>query len=197
MMTEPITPATIAIAEFSITRKGFDQHEVKRYLESTSFEFARLRDRESDLSQTIVRLEAEVADVRKELAAAREQLATSRHMRSDELDEATVAALLGEEAARVLTTARDAASRIRSKAQTEADEAVRTAVSESERMRTEANAEADRVRAAAQGDADATRTAAEGDADNIRESVRNEGRHMALEARAYRERVASRPCATS
>ena len=61
---------------------------------------------------------------RREAAARRElEALKSSPSRAAELDEATVAAWLGEEAARVLTTAREAASQVRAKAEEQAEHA--------------------------------------------------------------------------
>ena len=87
-------PDAVAAATFSVNRRGFDTDEVRAYLRSIADEMAQLR-RERD------ELRAEVARP-KEVAP---------------LDAAAVATALGEEAARVLTTAREAATQIRAKSE--------------------------------------------------------------------------------
>jgi hypothetical protein len=94
------------------------------------------------------------------------------------LDEEVVTALLGEEAARVLGTAREASSQIRLRAEEAATRLVKEASSDATRLREEAELEAVRRREDAAADAEAEI-----------ELAKQQGRDMVNEAREYREKV--------
>lgn len=96
------------------------------------------------------------------------------------LDEETVTTLLGEEAARVLSTARDASLQIRERAEESATRLVKDAAEDASRIREAANLEAARIREDA-----AT------DAESEIEMAKQQGRDMVTEAREYREKVLS------
>lgn len=96
------------------------------------------------------------------------------------LDEEVVTRMLGEEAARILATAREGASAIKQRADEMAARVVREANDEAERVRDEAYQEADRIRRDASADAEAEISMA-----------KQQGRDMVNETRAYRERVLS------
>jgi hypothetical protein len=94
------------------------------------------------------------------------------------LDEEVVTRLLGEEAARILSTAREAASSIKVRAEDNAARILREATDEAQRLREEAQVEAARRRQDAAADAEAEL-----------QMAKQQGRDMVNEARAYRERV--------
>jgi cell division septum initiation protein DivIVA len=96
------------------------------------------------------------------------------------LDEETVTTLLGEEAARVLTTARDASAQIRERAEESATRLVKDAAEDAARIREAANIESARIHEDAAHDAEAEI-----------EMAKQQGRDMVNEARAYREKVLS------
>jgi vacuolar-type H+-ATPase subunit E/Vma4 len=96
------------------------------------------------------------------------------------LDEETVTTLLGEEAARVLTTARDASTQIRDRAEESATRLVKDAAEDAARIRESAMIEAARINEDAAHDAEAEI-----------EMAKQQGRDMVNEARAYREKVLS------
>ena len=97
-----------------------------------------------------------------------------------DLDEDTVTRLLGEEATRILQTARESGNQIKSRAEEAAARLLREATEEAQRQREEADLEASRRRNDAVADAEAELTMA-----------KQQGREMVEEARAYRERVLS------
>ena len=141
-------------------RRGFDADEVRDFLRMVAAELSRLQERERYLER--------------ELQAAHRRPAAG----DVDLDEATVTELLGEETARVLSTAREAAGQIRARAEDGAARLLREAQDESARVREEAELElAHRRHDAAQ--------AAEAEVD----LAKQQGREMVNEARAYRERV--------
>jgi cell division septum initiation protein DivIVA len=94
------------------------------------------------------------------------------------LDEETVTTLLGEEAARVLTAARDASTQIRERAEEAATRLVKDAAEDAARLREAAATEAQRVHETALADAEAELSLA-----------KQQGRDMVMEAREYREKV--------
>ena len=96
------------------------------------------------------------------------------------LDEEVVTKMLGEEAARILQTAREAASQIKIRSEDGASRMLREATDEAQRLREEAEVEAARRRQDASADAESELVMA-----------KQQGREMVNEARAYRERVLS------
>ncbi len=156
---DPSSPTSVAEAGFSTTRRGFSQDEVRAFLTSVAAELGRLQERER-------RLEAELRTARTEAPAA------------PELDEETVATILGEETLRVLQTARESASQIKIRAEENAAKILHEANDEVNRLRQEAEVEAARKRHDANSDAEAEVALA-----------KQQGREMVNEARAYRERV--------
>jgi DivIVA domain-containing protein len=150
-------PRSIAAAEFSTVRRGYDRDEVRALLGDIADEFDRLHTENSRLHTELEAVSAAPPP---------------------ELDEATATALLGEEAARVLTTAKEAASNITAKAHETADRILQGARDEATRLREDAALEASRQRERAGAETDAEIDAAKA-----------EGRQMVAEARAVRERM--------
>ncbi len=159
---DPSSPASIADAAFGTGRRGFDQGEVRDFLRMVAAELGRLQERERFLER-----ELRTAQSNPDLASV-------------QLDELALTRLLGEETARVLTTARESAAEIRQKAEQSAAQLLSEASDEAARMREEAEIEASRRRSDAASDAEAELSMA-----------KQQGREMVNEARAYRERVLS------
>jgi DivIVA domain-containing protein len=159
---DPSSPASVADATFGTGRRGFDQGEVRDFLRMVAAELGRLQERERFLER-----ELRTAQTNPDLASA-------------QLDEQSLTRLLGEETARVLTTARESAAEIRQKAEQSASQMLSEASDEAARMREEAEIEASRRRSDAAADAEAELAMA-----------KQQGREMVNEARAYRERVLS------
>src|SRR5438445_4373502 len=118
----------VAHRGFSSSFRGFDQNEVRAYLRKVGEELRVLREREREL--------------RKSLDEAR-RVAT--HPAPP--DEATLMAVLGEEAGRVLQTAKEAAADIRAKAEENAGRLLREAEERAARLLKEAEDRAARLRA--------------------------------------------------
>jgi len=156
------SPAAVSSAQFPTARRGFDQNEVRDFMRMVAAELARLQERERHLER--------------ELRAA-QQAKTAGEVG---FDDETATRILGEEAARVLQTAREAASQIRARAEEGSARLLREATDEAQRMREEAEIEAARRRQDASSDAEAEVNMA-----------KQQGRDMVNEARAYRERVLS------
>ena len=154
--TSRFDPDAVATASFSAARRGYDTDEVRTYLKSLAGEVARLR--------------AECDELRADLDA--------RPREDAPLDEAMVARALGDEAARLLTTAREAAAQIRARS----EDAATTLVDE-------ANRDALRIREQADVDVALERRQAQEQAVAEIEGAKAEGRDMVGEARAVRERM--------
>ena len=159
---DPSSPAAVGSASFPTNRRGFDQGEVRDFLRMVAAELARLQERERFLENELRTMQT------------RGMSAPGR------LDEETVTTLLGEEAARVLSTARDASTQIRERAEESATRLVKDAAEDAARIREAANIEAARIREDAGHDAEAEI-----------EMAKQQGRDMVNEARAYREKVLS------
>ncbi len=159
---DPSSPASVADAGFGTSRRGFDQTEVRDFLRMVAAELGRLQERERFLER--------------ELRTAQ----TNPDLDNVRFDDATLTRLLGEETARVLSTAREASTEIREKAEQNAARLLSEASDEAVRMRQEAEVESSRRRADAASDAEAELAMA-----------KQQGREMVNEARAYRERVLS------
>jgi DivIVA domain-containing protein len=149
----------VAEAGFTTSRRGFHQDEVRAFLVAVAAELGRLQERERQL-------DAELNDLRTSVP------------QPVELDDDTVAELLGEETLRVLQTARESASQIKIRAEESAAQTLRDAGEEANRLRQDAEVEAARKRHDASSDAEAEVALA-----------KQQGREMVNEARAYRERV--------
>lgn len=156
---DPSSPSAVASASFTTARKGFDQVEVREFLQQVAAELTRLHEREHALQREIDALRA----------APRPTL---------ELDEATVTAMLGEETGRVLATAREAAGQIRAKAEEGSARLLSQTQEDAARLREQSELEAARKRQDAVQDAEAEL-----------ERAREQGRQMVEEAREYREKV--------
>ena len=159
---DPSSPAAVGSAAFPVTKRGFDQGEVRDFLRMVAAELARLQEREKFLESEMRAMQTRGLSV------------------PGRLDEETVTTLLGEEAARVLTAARDASTQIRDRAEEQATRLVKEAAEDAARIREVAMVEAARIR----DDAVA-------DAENEIEMAKQQGREMVHEAREYREKVLS------
>jgi DivIVA domain-containing protein len=159
---DPSSPAAVGAASFPVSRRGFDQGEVRDFLRMVAAELARLQERERFLESEMRAMQ-------------------TRGMSSPgQLDEETVTTLLGEEAARVLATARDASAQIRERAEESATRLVKDAAEDAARIRESATLEAQRIRDDATADAEAEI-----------DMAKQQGRDMVNEAREYREKVLS------
>ena len=159
---DPSSPAAVGSAQFSVVRRGFEQEEVRDLLRGVSAELARLQERERFLES--------------ELRA----MQTRGLSAPGALDEEMVTALLGEETARVRTSAREAAKQQIARAAETAERLVREASSDAARIRQEAEIESSRKRNDAVADVEAEI-----------ELAKQQGREMVIEAREYREKVLS------
>jgi len=159
---DPSSPSAVAAAGFTTSRRGFEQAEVRDFLRMVAAELARLQEREAFLER--------------ELHTAQRANAGGNITLDDEL----VTRMLGEEATRVLQTAREGASQIKARAEESAARLLREATDEAQRLREEAEVEAARKRNDAAADAEAEL-----------QMAKQQGRDMVKEAQDYRERVLS------
>jgi DivIVA domain-containing protein len=157
---DPTSPAAVADAMFGTARRGFDQHEVRDFLQTVATELARLQEREAFLERELLAAQTRHAGI------------------PAELDDETVTRLVGEETTRILQTARESAAQIKAKAEEGAARLLREATDDAHRQREEADLEAARRRNDAVADAESELAMA-----------KQQGREMVEEARAYRERV--------
>ena len=176
-MADPSSPAAVASATFSQARKGADVNEVRDFLQQVSIALTRAQSGEAD---TRALLTAALSEL---------ELSKARPPAPAELDEATVSNLLGQEAARVLTTAREGAASLRARVEGEVETARLEAEREIAKQRSDAVADIASQRAAADEEAALIRRNAADGAEREMESAKSQGRDMVLEARAYRERV--------
>lgn len=157
---DPSSPAAVAAAQFTLSRRGYREEEVRDFLRQVSVEMARLLERERFLESELKAMQARgPIDV-------------------GAIDEAAVTELLGAEAARVLSVAREAAQAMRTRAAESAEQVVRDATREAARLLEESNVEASR-----------RRSDVSGEAEQELEVAKQQGREMIAEVRAYRERV--------
>ena len=157
---DPSSPTAVSTATFSTSRRGFEQGEVRDLLRMVAAELARLQEREKFLER--------------ELRTAQRGNQNSAVVIDDEV----VTRMLGEEAARILQTAREAASQIKVRAEENSSRLLREATDEAQRLREEAELESARRRQDASSDSEAEL-----------QMAKQQGREMVNEARAYRERV--------
>ncbi len=157
---DPSSPTAVSTANFAHARRGYEPEEVREFLRMVAAELARLQEREKFLER--------------ELRVAQRHGPTS----AVALDEEVVTRMLGEEAARILSTAREAASQIKVRAEEGASRVLREATDEAQRLREEAEIESAR-----------RRQDAASDAESELQMAKQQGREMVNEARAYRERV--------
>ena len=159
---DPSSAASVSSAQFPNSRRGYDQAEVRDFLRMVAAELARLQERERFLER--------------ELRTAQQSGASNVAV----IDEDVATRLLGEEAVRILQTAREAATQIKTRAEDGSARLLREATDEAQRLREEAEIESARRRQDASSDAEAEL-----------QMAKQQGRDMVNEARAYRERVLS------
>jgi DivIVA domain-containing protein len=176
-MADSSSPAAVATATFSQVRKGYDSNEVRSFLQ--------------DVSAALTRAQTAEADARARLDTALVELESLRAKPPvpAELDEATVSNLLGQEAARVLTTAREGAASLRARVEGEVEAARVEAEREIAKHRADGLQEAARQRTAAEEEITLIRKNAAEISERDMDAAKTQGREMVLEARAYRERV--------
>lgn len=178
-------PDEIARREFSRGVGGYDRNEVRTFLSQVSEQFADLSDR--------------VAEIQRALADSEERA------KNPELTEEMVTALLGQQTAQILRSAREAANDIRSKAEEEVGRDLREAHEVTSRMKQEAETllaertdEAERmaqlVKSEAAEEAENTRRQANEEASRLRTEVADDAARQRadLDAEIMRNREQAR-----
>jgi DivIVA domain-containing protein len=175
-----LTPDEVRRRGFPTSFRGFDTGEVRAYLESVAGELTRLAQREDELVQ--------------EIHGLRQRLANPK------LDEETLTAALGHEAAQILHSAHEAGADIRRKAEDNAARVLREAHAQAEALRQsaesllaertrEAEAAADALKAAANAESAALLARARQEAEGSLGEARIRFEAMEEEAEALKNRV--------
>ncbi len=164
--TDDLDPDSVGRREFTRSRRGFDQIEVRAFLNSVAAQLRTERQRQVDLTRKL-------AD------------AERRATRSKAADAQRMTTVLGEETAKIIEAAREAAEEMRERAESESA-AMREDAS---RLLAEATEEANALLEHARADATAARDEATTEAMAEVEQAKDRAREMVEEARAHRERV--------
>jgi DivIVA domain-containing protein len=184
-----LEPSRIRATGFSTSFRGYDTHEVRRFLErlasaleaaeqeASADESSLVRvpseDQLADLRHELERRDATVAELQGRLAAHQAELAEA-----SVFDEDRAAELLGRETTRVLEAARRAAAELLRKAQTDAEQVRATA----EELRTTTEAEAAKQRSRAEADVAQLRAEAEEATAALRAEATAEAERLRTEA---------------
>ena len=163
---EPIEPDRVSSHSFGTSFRGFDQLEVRSFLQRVAAELRRLQELEEH-----TRIQLQLAEQRLEAA--------------ESFDENHVASVLGQETAKVIEAARAAAAEIHAKADGDAAKVRQEARDEAAKIKTEAEADAARIRR----EAEAVRAQGIAAAEADLEAAKQAGREMVAEARHVRERM--------
>jgi DivIVA domain-containing protein len=164
--TPLLDPDQLAGKTFSSSFRGFDQDEVRVYLLSLADQLRELKGSYVDLQRRLEATQARVID-------------------QPDLDEEQLTRLLGEETARVLSSAREAATHIRAKAEDNVARMVREAAEQADETRQAADQYAAEVRGSADREVEARVYEVEARNADIR-----------AEAEAYSEKVRAEADAT-
>ena len=167
-----LDPDAIAGHGFNKARKGYEADEVRAFLVNLG---SRVRESQrvfADMERRLEELERRATDPK-------------------DLDAAAVTALLGEETARVLDTARQAAAEIRTKADETAQETTERATGAATEAREAADAYAQEVRRAVDEASTAIRADADAYAAELRSTAEAETTQQRADADAYAAEVRS------
>lgn len=175
-----LTPEDVSRHTFGTARRGFEPGEVRAYLESIAIELRAIAERENELLQ---------------------KLADAEHRAAHPvLDEATLAAAVGSETARVLHSAHEAAAEVEARAEGEAERLLAETRKEVEetRARSEtlaaeqaeaARAAVDELRERTAQQTTAQMEAARREVEELLAEARDQCRAMVDEAQGLRARV--------
>jgi DivIVA domain-containing protein len=166
---DAVSAELIANRGFTVSRRGFEQEEVRAFLELVADAVRALKARS-------VELEADVASARE---AAK----------NPDLDEDTLMRLVGEETGSILRSARAASVEMRSKAEAQSDELISRVGRETGELRTAAASETAALREAAASETAALRETAERETAELRETAERETAELRDRAEAEAARV--------
>ena len=164
----PLNPDEVARRRFSTSFRGFDQHEVRVYLNQIADELARLQTRHDEL--------------RRELQAAEKAPAPT-------MDRESLMTALGEETARIVRTAEEAAEDIRAKAEESGSRLRSEAAEGAEAMRAEAAVILDQRREQADAESAHRARQADEDAQQILNDANWRAQELIREAEGTRDEV--------
>jgi DivIVA domain-containing protein len=174
-------PFDVAGATFPLIRRGYDPSQVTWFLQG--------------VAEDVADHERRIGELETALAEANEELRTINR-----IDEVTVAHFLGEESARMLTTARDTASDLAARAETRAAAAIAEAESHATSVRHEADTDTRRQRketdaacaaALAEAEEKAAKIVREAEAQR-HQILADLGRRRELAGNQFRELIAGR-----
>jgi DivIVA domain-containing protein len=123
----PLHAFDVAGATFPLIKRGYDPAQVTWFLQG--------------VAEDVADYEHRIADLERDLAAAREELRTANR-----IDEVTVAHFLGEESARMLTAARDTATDLTNRSEARSAAAIADAEAHAASIRREAETDTRRQR---------------------------------------------------
>src|SRR4051794_10054920 len=121
-----LTPQEVEEHSFSPARRGFDVEEVRAFLGDVAADLREAADRERTLAREVERLEARLRS-QASVSAPSPEGHRSGSSGAVELDEASLTAALGAEAASILRSAHQAADEIKARAEEQAAKLVRDA----------------------------------------------------------------------
>ena len=164
--SDDLDPDAVGRREFTRSRRGFDQIEVRAFLNAIAAQLRTERQRQVELTRKLADAEA-------------------RATRSRASDAQRMTTVLGEETARIIEAARAAAEEMRERVEAETTQLREEA---SQRL-DDAKQEAEATLAQARADAVAARDQATTEAMAEVEQAKDRAREMVEEAHAHRERV--------
>jgi DivIVA domain-containing protein len=186
-----LSPEDVAHRGFATVRRGFDQHDVRAFLEAVAAELRRLRDRVNELDPATAPprspTEVHALDIATLTTALGEE--TARVLRVAQEAAADVKARAEESAARFLAEAREESSRLRSTAEALLAERTAEADEMAAKLRSEIEAEMAQLRADTAAATAEARASAQAEADAAVSGAVEKGRQMVNEAQAARERM--------
>ncbi|NNN21826.1 MAG: hypothetical protein HKL80_07495 [Acidimicrobiales bacterium] len=168
--SQTIHPDEIARRSFAIVKKGFDPNGVRAFLEQIALEITHLIDRERRSRQQL--LEAQ------EMALIKPPV-----------DEDTLTAALGQETARILSSAREAARDLLARTGSEVQELKEKSEKVLAERTREAEIAAEVILKKAQADSQALIEAGKQEAESLLEAVRSDCKLMVREAQDARARI--------
>ncbi|HET9075377.1 MAG TPA: DivIVA domain-containing protein [Acidimicrobiales bacterium] len=165
-----LTPELIQAQSFTAAFRGFDQGEVRSFLNRVATEMRAWRERAEQLESAW-------------------HSAEERAARPPVLDEDTLMAAVGEETASILRTARAAATEMRSRATEDSERMVAEARAEAEQLLGSARSEAERLMEEARSEAEKHRSEADAETEKLLSEARAESERLLGEARSEAEHL--------
>ncbi len=165
-----IKPEEIVHKSFSVVKRGYDPGQIKAYLEQIAMELSHAIERENRLRQQLHEIQ-------------------TQHSKPAEVDEETITKVLGQETAKILSSAREAARDMLARASNEAAEIKNQAEKILNQKLTEAEAEKETILDNANKSYSLIIEQAEVEKDNLLNEVKEKCRTMVTEAQSAREKI--------